>query len=525
MENLLSMSALACALAVICEGVGVFTARLLKIKTHGYAALQGAAVIFVILEMFCLPFIVLDLSIIYMAVLCAAAAIAGIAVTMINIKDVMHNILQKDTLWIVVTILWYLFVLHNVENISFSSQIVTMESNAWSQSVQLCEGGMHGYELLGAVFLRFLTVEQFAAAFGVLYHIIFSVMCLNMIRTFHLKNPWFTFTLISYTLLFNGFNQWQILNAYDGDNWRIIFIAAILWCIYIWIKEGNEQDKYMLPIYIGAGMFVSGGFGMVSMMILYCLCTWLFKERKLKSLYDFTTFLIPQILYGGFQIGREYPLAGALILILYAVFLIMRNQPALRRMMARAEDFLFDHSYIYMIAVIPVLFMIVTAVMMLFFNDLVIPYSYYKNFLEVEPARSYLFLDHKLMIILIDICRWGGMAVLMFMAKKKEDKQLRIMYILMLVLFVNPLSMGLMAKITGTEVYAYAFEILFNPFTDLLLLIMIYKMFEWQVFGQWILEILLVASVLMGNGGSFLNMPSGLYEDLVKTIEITEVTE
>ena len=92
---------------------------------------------------------------------------------------------------------------------------------------------------------------------------------------------------------------------------------------------------------------------------------------------------------------------------------------------------------------------------------------------------------------------------------------IRIVFLCTVIFFLNPLCMGLFTKITGPEIYANAFEILFNPFTDILIFVTIYYLFEWKVIGQWVLELSLCAIVLLGHVGSFLQQPYGLYTDLV----------
>ncbi len=63
--------------------------------------------------------------------------------------------------------------------------------------------------------------------------------------------------------------------------------------------------------------------------------------------------------------------------------------------------------------------------------------------------------------------------------------------------------------------YAHAFEIIFNPFTDIMIFYWIYKQFEWTVIGQWVLELTLVITCVLGHVSSFTNHPAGLYTDLL----------
>ena len=67
----------------------------------------------------------------------------------------------------------------------------------------------------------------------------------------------------------------------------------------------------------------------------------------------------------------------------------------------------------------------------------------------------------------------------------------------------------LVASLTGTELYACGFEILFNPFTDILLFVWIYQICQWNVI-EWVLELCLVGTALFGHIASFAGLQQGL---------------
>ena len=96
---------------------------------------------------------------------------------------------------------------------------------------------------------------------------------------------------------------------------------------------------------------------------------------------------------------------------------------------------------------------------------------------------------------------------------------IRTMLICMVIFFVNPLCMGMLTSIAGRELYACGFEIIFNPFTDILLFVWIYQMCQWTVVGQWILELCLIGSALFGHIGSYAGLAQGLYPELVSPPE------
>ena len=74
---------------------------------------------------------------------------------------------------------------------------------------------------------------------------------------------------------------------------------------------------------------------------------------------------------------------------------------------------------------------------------------------------------------------------------------IRSLMILMLVLFLNPLCTIAISRILAGSLYYRGFDILFNPFTIMLILAYLYHFLEWQVFWQWILELFLIINASM----------------------------
>ena len=93
----------------------------------------------------------------------------------------------------------------------------------------------------------------------------------------------------------------------------------------------------------------------------------------------------------------------------------------------------------------------------------------------------------------------------------------------MVVFFVNPLCLGVLTKITDMTNCSYSFEILFNPFTDVLIFFWIYTQFEWTVVGQWVLELSLLGCVLFGHAAGFTGIQGSLYGNLLDADHIVEV--
>ena len=106
--------------------------------------------------------------------------------------------------------------------------------------------------------------------------------------------------------------------------------------------------------------------------------------------------------------------------------------------------------------------------------------------------------------------------MLLATAKKKEDLFLKDFIIMMLIFFLNPLCTTLLVNTVAGIVFYRNFMTLFNPFTEIILFIYLYRFFEWNVIGQWILEIALCATTLISNYASFHNSELGQYYVYIK---------
>ena len=101
-------------------------------------------------------------------------------------------------------------------------------------------------------------------------------------------------------------------------------------------------------------------------------------------------------------------------------------------------------------------------------------------------------------------------------AKKKEDLFMKDFMIMMLIFFLNPLCTSMLLNTVAGIVFYRNFMTLFNPFTEIVLFVYFYKLCEWNVIGQWILEIALCATTVISNYASFHENELGQYYVYIK---------
>ena len=510
----------ALALLLLCEGCGAWVLDKLQIEQKGYAAPAGAAVLFALLEILYLPVMVLHLQTSVSRVLSAVAVCLTAALFFSRFRKTAHTLFRPDTLYIAAvlllyTVLWVRFKpgMDDPEG----REAVMILANAKAVSVDLKMFRLQGYKLFEAFFYWMLgsSMEKTVLSLSLFATGVASMLSMNIVNSFNLKNPWFRFTLISCALFYTEFYGWRITGAYFSENWRIIFTAMMLFTAYQWMKTGNEQIKYFLLIITGAGLACTNGFLIISIEIIYCLSVYLFRIQKIRSLFDVTTFLIPVVVYVSAWLIELSPAAGILLFVLYAAFVIIRYRRQVYTAIIDIEYFFIDHNRKIFWIVIPLIFLLGSLILRFLIPGRAIGYKYYLNYLVSAPVSNMIFLSRNVLDYVLDVFRLAGVIVFIMKAGKiREDRMVRTMMICMTIFFLNPLCMNMLASLTGTELYACGFEILFNPFTDILLFVWIYQICQWNVI-EWVLELCLVGTALFGHIASFAGLQQGLYSDLV----------
>ncbi len=508
---------------MICEGTGTWILGTLHIEKHDYAAPAGAAVIFSLFEVLFFPVMILNSPPGVIRVIGYIVLVLAGALTLLEVRKLSRMMLKLDNLYVLAVLALYAFLWIRYHDV-FASQLIKDAAGI----TEIMNKGtayfnvLQGYRLFESFVCWLLNgnarntqLMLCLSATGIA-----SMLSMNIVNSFRLKNPWFRFTLISCALFYTEFYLWRIVGAHLGSNWRIIFTAMLLFTAYSWMKEDNEQIKYMFLFIIGAGLACHSGFLIISIEILYCFAVYLFRIQKIRSLFDITTFAIPVVIYLSGLLMQRSPAGGILLLVLYTLFILIRYKRRVYTAIIDAEYFFIDHNRVIFYIVIPSVFLIGSLILRFLIPGRGVEYGLYLNYLVSSPVSNMIFLSRNVIDYMLDVFRIAGAVVFVMKAGGiREDRMIRTMLICMVIFFVNPLCMGMLTSIAGRELYACGFEIIFNPFTDILLFVWIYQMCQWTVVGQWILELCLIGSALFGHIGSYAGLAQGLYPELVSPPE------
>lgn len=536
------------ALILLSEGLGYWTMKVLKIRQRGYAAPMGFAVLLASLQLTYYPAQLFNLPFTWIVVTSTILLIFALFVTVKNIKQVFKNLFKPTTIIVLASLVIFLAVLKNcsvdmeysdsatyLNYISFNINAPKLNLYDFTTGIRgqewsvlyLFQGYYHfisyvcyvinlPYYVLGSSFeVANMVISIYG--FGILYQVFSTMFIVNILESFHLKNRWFAFAILVFMLFYSNFSYWDISFAFYGNTFRNLFIMETLSVIYYWFKEEDEQIKYLSIFTVMAGLASSSSFLFMSFAVLYSTAAFLFHIKKFRSLFDMTTLIGPLVFYSCAYISRSHSTLSITLFVVYLLYLVLRYKKPVRRIITRCEDFFIDHAILIFFILIPCIFALGTLYLNIFKTNGFNNYSFYfGDFVHLDMVKDYLFIHSNWLDNILNVLRWISVIMLIATAKKKEDLFIKDFIIIMLVFLLNPLCTSMLMNTIAGIVFYRNFFTLFNPFTEIVLFVYFYKMCEWNVIGQWVLEIALCATTVISNYASFHGSELGQYYVYIK---------
>ena len=536
------------ALIFICEGLGDWGMKVLKIRQRGYGAPLGFAILLGTLQLTYYPAQLFNLSFKWIVVVSTILLLFALLVTIKDIKQVVKNLIRPSTLIVLVSFVIFFTVLKassidmeysdsatylnyisfniNAPKLNLYDLTTGVRGEEWSV-LYLFQGYYHfisyvcyviniPYYLLGSTFeVPNMVIATYG--FGILYQVLSTMFIVNIVESFHLKNRWFAFALLVFMLFYSNFAYWDISFAFYGNTFRNLFIMETISIIYYWFKEDDEQIKYLSIFTVMAGLASSSSFLFMSFAVLYSTAAFLFHSKKFRSLFDMTTLIGPLVFYSCAYISRSHTALSASIFVIYLIYLVARYKKPVRRLITRLEDFFIDHAILIFFILIPGIFAIGTLYLNICKTNGFNNYAFYfGDFVHLDMVKDYIFIHSNWLDNILNVLRWISVVMVIATAKKKEDLFMKDFMIMMLIFFLNPLCTSMLLNTVAGIVFYRNFMTLFNPFTEIVLFVYFYKLCEWNVIGQWILEIALCATTVISNYASFHENELGQYYVYIK---------
>lgn len=524
-------------------GVGIQVLDSLKIEKKGFAAPVGFVIFLMITQLLYYPAQIFNFSFNWIIGSSFLVLIFSLYLTLKNIKRVLKDLLCKETLIVLVAFVVFIVVFSRLFiDIEFSDS--PMYLNYIAQNINIDQlnmfnlySGLPGVEWDGlylyqgyyhfASFLCWLInipffllgksgyVENIMIStwgLGMLYSLISSMFIVNIVKYFKLKNKWFEFCLLFFTLFYSNFYYWRVAFSYYGNTFRTLLATMLIFFIYRWLKEENDNIKYIIPFIVGAGLACSSSYLFISFTILYCLAVYLFVIKKEHAFVDMSLFVFPIALYATVMFSWSNFYIGMAMLVVFSAYYIGRFQKPVKKLILNIEEFLFDNAKLIFFVIIPIVIIAFSTYINFFKPEYLYNYSYFfQDHQKYDMVKDYTFVYSNWLDNIINVLRWIGVVLIIIYAKTKEDKFIQMMLLIVVLIFLNPLCITAISYTIASNVFYRTVEVLFNPFTELIILVYIYQAIQWQKLWQWILEFILIGVVLLGHFFSWVGLEEGLY--------------
>ena len=531
---------------LLSEGTGTWLLNRFRIRRKGLASPLGfAAILGVLQTLYYIP-LMLHLSFAWIIGITSIVLLGAAVLTIRSYKDVLKAVFSLNALAVLVFALAFLFVFSKMYiDLDYSDSstylnYIAMNINAPQLNLYDLSNGLRGAEwnvyylfqgyfhfgsylcwlvnlphyLLGSSsYVPNLVVSVWGL--GLLYNVFSGSLIVTAVRGLHFRNKIAKAAVLLFALFYADFFYWDITFAFYGNTFRSLFIMLLIYIIYRWQKDDDDEVRYLLLFPLAAGFACSSSFLFMSFAVMFALAGYLFAARKPHALRYMIVLILPMVMYVCAYLARVMPVAGAAAAVLYGAVLLLLKSGKADRLSAYAEDLLYDHGKMLFFGIVPAVFALGSfAVHLLQTNDFTSYLYYFRDFRHSDMITDYLFLHSEWLDGLVNVLRWAGVILVIAERKPQSDQErwMRAFVIMMTVFFLNPLCTILLQKTITGMVFYRNFMVLFNPLTEAYFLWVIFrKLEEKKVFG-YALSAALAAAVVIGNAGSFmLDEHTGLY--------------
>ncbi|MBQ1447242.1 MAG: hypothetical protein IIZ14_08315 [Solobacterium sp.] len=521
---------------LLSEGLGTWFLDRLKLQKKGFSAPYGFALMLGTLQMLYYPAQILHLSFLWIILPSALVLCFAACATLLRIKDVLKGLLRPQSAAVLITAVLFFLVLRqcsvdmNFADSSAYLNYIAMNINADHLNLYDITNGLRGSEWLVLYsyqgfyhfgsFLCWLTDLPYwlgHAAYqipvmtisiwllGIIYNVLSTMVIIDTVDRLRFKDYGFKILLLVFLLYYSNFAYWDISFAFYGNTFRNLFIMVMIRVIMVWLDDGQEKLKYLIPFILAAGLACSSSYLFMGFAVLYALAAHLFRIRRENALYDMTTFIIPMVLYAcTFLIANHGKLAG-LVLLVYALYLVLRRHPAVKKVVETVDMFFGDHCTLIFFILVPLIFVIGSAIITYLGKNVLVTYAtYLDDFTGIDMTRDFLFLHAGWLENLLNLCRWGGYFLLLKKTDRTEGEgYLKDLAVLLMIFFLNPLCIVMLEATMTGHVFYRNFLTLFNPLTEAVFFTLVYDRVKEYTAGRWGMKAVLCTAVLLGNLGSW----------------------
>lgn len=520
-------------------GLGIETNRLLKSKNTNcllnglIAFLFGMQLLYYPIQYFNLPFKILAIVTLIVLVI-----LLGLFIK--NFKDVILYLKHKRIIFLVfILTIFCLIFYHCFLDLDYSDSVMYLNYAAQNINIDKLNNfnlytGLYGQEWDGlylyqgyyhlmSFFCWLINLPYYLGItgkyienikiciwlFGMLYSVVSSSLICDIVKEISNHKKLYYAVLI-FTLFFTNFYYWKVAFAFYGNTYRTLFTTMLIYYIYKWL-QGNKEYYWFIPIIIGAGLACSSSSLITVFASMLCLMGYLFIAKKENAFYDLSIFVFPLVIYACVILSKKNLIVGIVISIVAVLYYIFRNNKYIKRIVNVIEDFLYKNSKLKFYVILPIIIMVISFLINKFDTEFLITYSYaFQDHQKYDMVKDYSFRYSHLMDNILNVIRYIGIILILCKAKSAEDNFIRTLIIIMMLIFVNPFAVSTIAYFVASNVFYRSIEVLFNPFTEMILLLYVYREAK-NIKLENILCLGLIIITCLGHILSFADNENGLY--------------
>ena len=522
---------------LISAGLGAFLKNKFNFNT-AYFTPYGFALYITLCQLGYYPAMWFNLSSGYEHIITLLISLFGLLEAYINARSIIEEFKKKETILILLAFGLFLFVFYhtsidieysdaqmylgymsgniNTNHVSMFDLWTGLKGKEWD-SIYLYQGYYHfgsslcyfiniDHYLNGvALTLENITIQTWALA--MIYSLISSMWIINFTSIF--KDKKYIHLLVTiFGLFYLNFFYWRVALAFYGNTFRTITSSALIYTLYISFKEDRRDLKYLCVILSFSGIAFSSSYLFISFSIYYALMVYLFKNYKEGTIKEMADHVLPIVIYALSLFYKDNKVLCFTLLPIVLIYYLCRDKKFIKDMTDKLEIYLNKYASFFIYGTF-----IILALGTIYITIALPEYEYgikhfFNNHQNYDMIKDFFFIYTGKSQNLVNIMRWLGL-ILLFI-KEKDEKFLRMMILVLFIVFLNPLVTPMIAKTIASNVYYRTFDVIFNPFTEMMYFYYILKNFNHKAV-LIIATLYVIYMLIYAHGISWVNSYSGEY--------------
>jgi hypothetical protein len=531
-------------LVFISSGLGVGFTQFFKFKLGKFSAPVGFAILLFSAQLLYYPVQVLNLSSFYVHLLTAVLLFLASVFAITKIKYIVLEYFTWDVFWIIAYLALFFIAFYNsslsmprADTQMYLNYIAQNENtqnlnlfNLWTGlegsefvSIYLFQGYYHfiaaisffikqvNHVFTGLYYPESIIIS--AWGFGFLYAIMSGLVIVNVIDKFKTRTPFINWTIALYALFFVNFYYWKVAFAFYGNTWRSLFMAMMMFYLYEYTKSKRFVLILASSFIFGASIAASSSSLFIGFSILLGFAFYLMIQKQNDAILMSSYVGLPMVVYVLFLMYNDHPNIFLPLLMVTLLYYSHLFNQKIKEIIKTITNFISQRAILIFLIILPLI-----AIVFSIYDVIVDPqypwnmFHYFNDHRGYDMVIDYLFIHSSPLDNVLNLLRWTALILLVSNKQQDQDKFFKWHIILMFVFLLNPLSTSFVSKAFASNVYYRAFEAVFNVFTEIYFLFIVFKIFDGKKTVQYVMATLLIFITLSAHYQSLiLHDPQSLY--------------